>query len=237
MRTITILKDTQAIDDDNQLSLLIVSKGKIYPIELVFDRQKYWLITLGYGQGDWLFEKESVAFSDNYLVSFSQAKFIYQTSITREQLEDLNNCLNKFQVVTVSRMRHFLSQTAHESGGLKWLKELASGSAYEGRKDLGNVFPGDGRKYKGSGVIQLTGRANYQALSNYLGDRRVMEGCDYVAKIYPFTSAGFWWHNNGMNALCDRGATVKEITKKVNGGYNGLADRQFYYNRACQVIK
>ena len=64
-----------------------------------------------------------------------------------------------------------------------------------------------------------------------------MEGCNYVATRYPFTSAGFWWHNNGMNALCDAGASVEQITYRVNGGYNGLADRQQYYNRAAKVIR
>jgi hypothetical protein len=64
-----------------------------------------------------------------------------------------------------------------------------------------------------------------------------MQGHSYVAQVYPFTSAGFWWKNNNMNALCDRGGTVKEVTKRVNGGYNGLSDRQRYYDKACQVIK
>jgi hypothetical protein len=117
------------------------------------------------------------------------------------------------------------------------MEEIASGSAYEGRRDLGNVSPGDGRKYKGAGVIQLTGRHNYQKFADFIKDQNVMQGHSYVAQVYPFTSAGFWWKNNNMNALCDRGGTVKQVTKKVNGGYNGLADRQRYYDKACQVIK
>jgi putative chitinase len=133
-------------------------------------------------------------------------------------------------------MRHFLSQTAHESGGLKWLKEIADGRAYEGRKDLGNIHAGDGPKYKGAGVIQLTGRNNYQAFSTFIKDSRVMEGVDYVSKTYPFSSAGFWWHRNNMNALCDKSATVEQITRRVNGGINGLQDRINYYNKACKFI-
>lgn len=130
-----------------------------------------------------------------------------------------------------------MAQIAHESGGLRWLKELATGDDYEGREDLGNTQPGDGRKYKGSGAIQLTGRANYQAFSDFIKDPKVMEGCDYVAKVFPFSSAGFWWKNNDMNALCDRtDVTVRDVTLVVNGGTNGLEDRVHYYEKACQVI-
>jgi putative chitinase len=63
-----------------------------------------------------------------------------------------------------------------------------------------------------------------------------MEGADYVSTTYPFSSAGFWWHDHKMNALCDAGATVEKVTRRVNGGTNGLADRQKYYNKACTVF-
>jgi len=170
------------------------------------------------------------------LISKQKAEAVYGCTLSVAQLADLNNCLGKFQINTAPRIRHFLSQTAHESGGLRWLQELDDGSYLEGRDDLGNVNPGDGPKYKGAGVIQLTGRANYQAFSKAIGDPKVMDGCDYVATTYPFTSAGFWWSNNNMNALCDNNATVEDITLKVNGGYNGLDDRREYYTKACQVI-
>jgi putative chitinase len=170
------------------------------------------------------------------LISASVAQGIYGRAVSESQLKDLNKCLNEFQINTSSRMRHFLSQTAHESGGLKWLKELADGSAYNGRKDLGNTQPGDGQKYKGAGVIQLTGRNNYQAFSNFIKDPKVMEGVNYVSTTYPFSSAGFWWHKNNMNALCDKGATVEQVTRRVNGGINGLQDRINYYNKACKLI-
>ncbi|MGL5881253.1 MAG: glycoside hydrolase family 19 protein, partial [Xenococcaceae cyanobacterium] len=170
------------------------------------------------------------------LISPCQAQGIYGRAVSDCQLKDLNNCLNQFQINTPPRMRHFLSQTAHESGGLKWLKELADGRAYQGRKDLGNIHPGDGPKYKGAGVIQLTGRSNYQAFANFIKDSRVMEGVDYVSKTYPFSSAGFWWHNNKMNTLCDKGASVEQVTRRVNGGFNGLQDRINYYNKALKII-
>jgi predicted chitinase len=63
-----------------------------------------------------------------------------------------------------------------------------------------------------------------------------MEGVTYVAAKYPFTSAGFWWDNNNMNSLCDRGGSVEDVTLRVNGGYNGLDDRQHYYNKACGLF-
>ena len=116
------------------------------------------------------------------------------------------------------------------------MKELASGDDYEGRIDIGNTQPGDGRKYKGAGFIQLTGRANYSDFSKYMNDPKVMDGVDYVALNYPATSAGYWWYNNRMNALCDRNPLIEEVTRKVNGGLRGIEDRKVYYNRCLEVI-
>jgi len=152
------------------------------------------------------------------------------------RLSDLNRCVGKFGITTSARLRHFISQCSHESACGVYTKELASGSAYEYRSDLGNIYAGDGPKYKGGGYIQLTGRANYQALANYLGDQNVMQGVNYVATNYPWTSAGFWWYRNNMNSLCDSGASVEQVTRRVNGGYNGLAERKNYYNRACGIF-
>lgn len=83
------------------------------------------------------------------LITADRARRIFGRSITPEQLADLNACLARFQINTPTRIRHFLAQIAHESSGLKWLKELASGAAYEGRRDLGNLQLGDGRRFKG----------------------------------------------------------------------------------------
>ena len=152
------------------------------------------------------------------------------------RLADLNRCVGKFGITTSARLRHFISQCSHESCCGVYTKELASGDAYEWRSDLGNTQAGDGRRYKGGGYIQLTGRANYQALANYLGDQNVMQGVDYVANNYPWTSAGYWWYRNGMNSLCDSGASVEQVTRRVNGGYNGLESRRNYYNRACGIF-
>lgn len=156
--------------------------------------------------------------------------------IQDDEVRELNSCLNQFAINTPSRLRHFLSQTAHESGGGRYKKELASGWDYEGRTDLGNNQSGDGPRYKGAGYIQLTGRANYQDFANFIKDPAVMQGVDYVAEKYPFSSAGFWWQNNRMNQLCDQNPSVREVTLRVNGGTNGLDDREMYYQRCLKVI-
>ena len=173
------------------------------------------------------------------LISKAQLAGIWgcaESLIEDYEIDEMNSCLDKYDITTTQRIRHFLSQTAHESGGGRYKKELASGEAYEGRTDLGNTQPGDGPKYKGAGYLQTTGRYNYQRLSDYLGDPKVMDGVDYVADNYPFTAAGFWWDDNKMNALCDTGADVYAVTLRVNGGTNGLADREHYYQRCVQYI-
>ena len=151
------------------------------------------------------------------------------------EIVEMNKCLDMYEITTPERIRHFLSQTAHESGGGRYKKELASGEAYNNRSDLANG-PTDGPKYKGAGYIQLTGKYNYSRLSEYLNDPRVMEGVDYVAENLPFTSAGYWWMDNRMNELIDSGADVLAVTKRVNGGTNGLADRQHYYDICLRVL-
>lgn len=169
-------------------------------------------------------------------VTASQMKRFGWVDTSSTVINDLNNCLKRFGITNRQSRLHFLSQCAHESGLGKWTKELASGQAYEYRSDLGNIYKGDGPKYKGGGYIQLTGRYNYQAFANYIGDQNVMQGVDYVAKKYPWTSAGFWWYRNGMNSFCANGATVEQVTRRVNGGYNGLESRRAYYNKACGIF-
>lgn len=172
--------------------------------------------------------------ADPELVTMAQATAVFNRQPSAPQLADLNACLRRFSITTPARIRHFLAQCGHESGGLQWMLELASGDAYEGRTDLGNTQRGDGRRFKGAGAIQLTGRYNYQRFADAIGDPDVMDGAPYVATKYPFTSAGYWWQQNGMNALVDGGATVRQVSARVNGRdpANGLADREAYYSRA-----
>lgn len=195
-----------------------------------------WLEDGGEGRALW---RSAVPPKPRELVSLAQAKAVFGRTPSAEQLQDLNACLDRFSINTTQRIRHFLAQVGHESGGLRWMLELATGDAYEGRQDLGNTQPGDGRRFKGAGAIQLTGRYNYQRFADYIKDQQVMEGCGYVSTNYPFTSAGYWWHLNGMNVLVDQGATCRQISARVNGRdpANGLADREDYFSRAIEYIQ
>lgn len=85
----------------------------------------------------------------------------------------------------------------------------------------------------------MTGRANYQAFANYIQDPKVMDGVDYVAEHYPFSASTWWWFDNKMNDLVDSGATVEQVSSRVNGisPANGLEDRIYYYQRCLAVIK
>lgn len=129
----------------------------------------------------------------------------------------------------------FLAQIIHESGSFRYTKELADGLAYEGRNDLGNINPGDGVRFKGRGLIQITGRANYRQISDALG-------IDFVSKpelleqpTYAALSACWWWHSRNLNRFAVNGK-FREITKIINGGYNGQADREKWYNLALKVL-
>ena len=173
----------------------------------------------------------------NGRVTDAQLRQLGWTKITNAMIKDLNRCLEKYQITTKSRICHFISQCSHESAAGLYTKELASGDAYEGRKDLGNIYPGDGRKFKGGGYIQLTGRSNYQAFADEMGNQKIVSvGVDYVAQHYAWTSAGSWWNRNKMNNLVDSGASVETVTYRVNGGQNGLADRKKYYNMCVNIF-
>jgi putative chitinase len=166
---------------------------------------------------------------------------IFERTPTREQFVDLNTCLMDFRINTPNRMRHFLAQIAHESAGLQYFEEQGNRDYFnylEGNTDLGNTQPGDGYKFRGVGPLQVTGRKNQTAFGSYINDPTVAKlGTDYVAQKYPFQISSFWWVNlNNMNALCDCNPTVAEVTRRVNGGLNGLAEREYYYRKACEVI-
>ena len=225
------------------------SEGKMVTGWLQIDNEWYYFNpesdgTKGrmYYGGTYTINSKSYTFGQNGMwidetVTMQQMKRIGWTNLTEHELKDINNCLKIFNITTTNRICHFISQISHESGCGKFKKELADGSAYEYRSDLGNTQAGDGKKYKGAGYIQLTGRSNYQKFANYINDQKVMDGVDYVANKYPATSAGYWWLSNSMNTLCDNGATVEQITKCVNGGTNGLADRKMYFERCKTIFK
>ena len=152
---------------------------------------------------------------------------------------DLLTAMRKYGIVDKLERAHFLAQCGHESGNYVYKEELASGRAYEGRSDLGNTQAGDGPKYKGRGYIQVTGRANYTAYSKYLvskGLDNVLNNPDLVATKYAADAACYWWKflSRDITSIAKRGAStsvVESVTKRVNGGHNGLADRQQRFDK------
>ena len=128
-----------------------------------------------------------------------------------------------------------MANILHETANLKFLKELADGWAYEYRSDLGNDQPGDGPKYKGAGVLQLTGKHNYSRLCAAIGDPRIMEGVDYVAEVYPFRSAETWIHENRL-LECAQQKGFDAVCVRINGGHNGYQDRLAKYQICKDVL-
>ena len=156
-------------------------------------------------------------------------------SIAQATANLLPQMLAEFDISTADRQAHFLAQLVHESDGLATTLEYASGAAYEGRKDLGNTKPGDGKRYKGRGLIQLTGRANYTEASKKLGVDFI--GSPELAGQFPHALriAGWFWAKKNLNRFADQDDIV-EITRRINGGQNGLADRKNYLTRAKRAL-
>lgn len=128
------------------------------------------------------------------------------------------------------RLAHFMAQLCHESGSFRYMEEIASGAAYEGRKDLGNAFPGDGRRFKGRGPIQLTGRANYRAFGRKIGiDLERHPEIAAVPSIGLLTALEYW-ADRGLNAYADAD-DIRAVTRRINGGLNGLADREAHLRK------
>lgn len=148
----------------------------------------------------------------------------------------LNAAMLEFEIDNVLREAAFLAQIAHESSELRYLEEIASGAAYEGREDLGNDEPGDGVRFKGRGVLQITGRSNYAACGHAL-DLDLLEHPErLVEPNNACRAAGWFWHEHGLNELADRGDFLA-ITKRINGGIKGWAQRLNYYRKAQDVLK
>ncbi|MFV8051686.1 glycoside hydrolase family 19 protein [Mycobacterium sp. 48b] len=152
-----------------------------------------------------------------------------------EMVGPLNEAMREGGMNTPQRQAAFLSQIAVESDRFNTYEEYADGSDYEGREDLGNTQPGDGTKYKGRGVIQITGRYNYTQMSEDLGVDFVNHPELAATPDYAFKSAVWYWNNHDGNAVAD-GGNITDITRMVNGGTNNLAERTDYYNRGLQVL-
>lgn len=142
--------------------------------------------------------------------------------------------LAKYNINTPLRIAHFLAQVGHESLSLTYTRELASGAAYENRADLGNTQPGDGVRFKGRGLIQLTGRDNYAKYGTHAGLDLLKAGNEELianTPKYALDVSLWFWDSRKLNTHADAD-NLRAVTRRVNGGYNGLADRQDYLDRA-----
>jgi putative chitinase len=170
----------------------------------------------------------------------------------------INETCDRFEINTPIRQLCFLAQLGHESGSLFYTEELASGAAYEGRVNLGNTQPGDGVKFKGRGLIQITGRANYKAAGDALGvdfinDPALLGGkninvCNNEQLKNAAMSAGWFWNSRKLNTIADTinianpidsGTNLNNfilMTKKINGGTNGLNDRLNRYKAGVKFF-
>jgi putative chitinase len=156
-------------------------------------------------------------------------------NVKKNYASALNPAMAAGSITTPPRVAAFLAQILHESGSFQFLRELASGAAYEGRKDLGNTQPGDGVRYKGRGFIQLTGRANFRSAGSDLGldlenNPDLAEQPDIAARL-----AVWFWNKKNLNAKADAGDFVG-ITRAINGGTRGLQERTRLYESAKQVL-
>lgn len=147
----------------------------------------------------------------------------------------LNECAKGYDINTPLRMAHFLAQVCHESGEFRYVKELASGMAYERRKDLGNVYAGDGPLYKGRGYMQLTGRNNYTRYEKDSGNAVVKNPKLLETPKLAMDSACWFWKTRGLNELADKD-NLTLVTKRVNGGLNGFKEREKYLLRAKKAL-
>ena len=143
---------------------------------------------------------------------------------------------------TPQRLAHFLAQLTHESGGFRWMTEIWGPTPaqvrYEGRLDLGNTQPGDGKRYMGRGPLQLTGRANYRNTGRRIG--YPLEAQPELASqigVGSIVACDYWTMRN-LNGWADRGGllSVRPITRAVNGGLNGLQDRERRYLLAARAL-
>lgn len=147
----------------------------------------------------------------------------------------LNDAMEQFDINTPQRQAAFLSQVAHESGELRYVEEIASGKAYEGRADLGNTEPGDGVRFKGRGLIQITGRANYANCGGALGIDLLADPSLLETPENATRSAAWFWQTHGLNELADAD-NFRKITLRINGGLTGQENRLAYWETAKEAI-
>ena len=167
--------------------------------------------------------------------TFSGAQAASQAKIIAEAGAALAATLESYDITSRLRIAHFLGQTCEESAGYRTTEEFASGKEYEGRADLGNTQKGDGPRYKGRGLLQLTGRANYADYGKALGVDLVNNPTLAAQPALSLKIACEYWKRHNINADCDRD-DVQAVTRKVNGGLNGLSDRIAFTQKAKAAV-
>ncbi len=150
-------------------------------------------------------------------------------------IDPLNAAMEEFEIDNPRRIAAFLAQIAHESGEFQYVREIASGEAYEGREDLGNTEPGDGPRFRGRGWIQITGRHNYRECGDALGVDLVAQ--PHLLESYPLASrsAGWFWSSRALNELADAN-DFKRITRIINGGFTHYGERVLMWARAKEIF-
>jgi putative chitinase len=156
-----------------------------------------------------------------------------------EFLPYIQAAMLEYDINTPERKAAFLAQIGHESGGLRWVVELwgptDAQKRYEGRTDLGNTEPGDGFKYRGRGLIQTTGRANYKRTGDALDADLIAKPERLAEPELAARSAAWFWKVHGLNELADAGDFMR-ITRRINGGTNGYEDRLARFEVAKEVF-
>lgn len=156
----------------------------------------------------------------------------------------LNDAMAHYQIIGVKRVAAFVAQVGHESGQLRYVRELGD-DAYLSKYDTGRLASrlgntperdGDGQKYRGRGLIQITGRANYQACGRALGLDLIEQPALLEQPQWAAQSAAWFWASRELNALADAGH-FDAITQRINGGQNGAAERRALYARALKVLE
>src|SRR5215813_14407878 len=168
--------------------------------------------------------------------------------------EWLNNTCPGYEIDSTQELAHFLAQACHETDRFKTTEEYASGKAYEGRDDLGNKFPGDGVRFKGRGIFQITGRNNYLQMGIIQGKRDMFINNPELLEEpeYAVWSACEYWKTRSLNDIANHAdndvlkkkykkqiidvSPVEFISITINGGYNGMAERKKYYEIAKKVL-
>lgn len=216
--------------------------GKVFEAEKIENIEaNHVRATLAYKQGVWIFYGPHCEIIYPFLFDGNLLKRCLpdaRWSQINRFVHPLNAVCREFKIDTPPRLAAFLATLAHESGSLRWEEELATGAAYEGRRDLGNTQPGDGRRYKGRGLIQLTGRHNYRTVGRALG--LPLESNPELA-LNPYNSAkiaGYFWRSRNLNRYADWNSIkgFRRVTRLVNGGYNGWSDRLRHWNHIRTVL-